>query len=91
MTEAEKLSLLKQDLQMLTAANDEYLSHLLELSAELMKKEGIYPEDTVEYSGLQRQYAAFLFRKRDDNAGAMPRFLRLALNNLKLSQLRRTP
>lgn len=71
---------------MLTTANDEYLFHLLELAEQLITREGIQVEDSTEYSGIQIQYAAYLFRKRASDETVMPRFLRWELNNLLVSQ-----
>lgn len=90
MTEQEKLSMLKADLQMLTSANDEYLTTLLGIAEAAMTREGIVNDDTSDYYGCQISYAAYLFRKRAANTGAgettMPRFLRYQLNNILLSQ-----
>ena len=41
MDKAAKLVILKQDLQMLTTANDEYLGTLLDLAAAAIQREGI--------------------------------------------------
>ena len=41
MNAEEKLIVLKQDLQLLTASNDEYLGTLLDLSAQAIQTEGI--------------------------------------------------
>lgn len=101
MTDAEKLTILKHDLQRLTNAQDNYLTFLLETAAAAMAREGIQSEDTADYNACQIDYAAYLFRKRaastsDSTAGtgfapgggetAMPRFLRYQLNNILLSQ-----
>ena len=50
MDEGQKLTLLKQDLQMLTDSNDDYLQMLLEMAEGLIKREGITPENTTEYA-----------------------------------------
>ena len=82
MNTQEKLVVLKQDLQLLTSSNDEYLSTLLDLSAQAIQTEGIrLIENDLECDMAVIQYAAYLFRKR-----AMPRFLRWQLNNLLMSQ-----
>lgn len=86
MDEGQKLTLLKQDLQMLTDSNDDYLLMLLKMAEELIKREGITPEDTTEYVGIQIQYAAYLFRKRAGTETSMPRFLRWEMNNLLFHQ-----
>lgn len=87
MDKAEKLAVLKQDLQMLTTANDEYLGTLLDLSAGAIQREGIQLiEDDHECDMAVVQYAAYLFRKRAAADTTMPRSLRWQLNNLLFSQ-----
>lgn len=94
----EKLTLLKANLQMLTSANDAYLTHLLTVAEALMQREGITDDGSADYYAAQIDYAAYLFRKRaggttgnsgfapDGGETAMPRFLRYSLNNLLFSQ-----
>lgn len=93
MTAEEKLELLKMDLQLLSAKDDAYLQHLLNFAAGAMAEEGVEDDNSVTYSGVQIEYAAFLYRKRaastsggKDSATAMPRFLRWHLNNLLFKQ-----
>lgn len=87
MDKAAKLVILKQDLQMLTTANDEYLGTLLDLAAGAIQREGIkLIEDDTECDMAVVQYAAYLFRKRAAADTTMPRFLRWQLNNLLFSQ-----
>lgn len=87
MNDADKLVILKQDLQMLTNANDEYLQTLLSLSADAIRGEGIrLLENDIQSDMTQIQYAAYLFRKRASSDTAMPRFLRWQLNNMKFSE-----
>lgn len=87
MNDADKLVILKQDLQMLTNANDEYLQTLLSLSADAIRGEGIQLlENDIQSDMTQIQYAAYLFRKRASSDTAMPRFLRWQLNNMKFSE-----
>lgn len=86
MNDAEKLEILKFDLQMVTSANDKYLQTLLRYATEAIKTEGIKPEDTIEYEMLEVQYAAYLFRKRAGTDTQMPRFLRYGLNNMIFGQ-----
>ena len=90
MDKAAQLSLLKQDLQMLTSANDAYLTTLLDLAVQAITTEGIVLEDTIECDMAVVQYAAYLFRKRAAADTAMPRFLRWQLNNILFSQKGRT-
>ncbi|MBR3280167.1 MAG: hypothetical protein IKG01_14880 [Lachnospiraceae bacterium] len=98
MNAQEKLTILKHDLQMLTSANDPYLSFLLDSAEAMIRREGISDDGTADYNAVVIQYAAYLFRKRagnttgsggfaaDGGETAMPRFLRYALNNLRFSQ-----
>ena len=87
MDKAAKLAILKQDLQMLTTANDEYLGTLLDLAAGAIQREGTkLIEDDTECDMAGVQYAAYLFRKRAAADTTMPRFLRWQLNNLLFSQ-----
>ena len=87
MTTEERLLLLKKDLQLLTAANDDYLRWLLEAASSAIQREGIkLVEGNLECDMVQIHYAAYLFRKRSGTDTAMPRFLRYELNNLLFSQ-----
>nr|DAV23282.1 MAG TPA: Head Tail Connector Protein [Caudoviricetes sp.] len=87
MNAEEELIVLKQDLQLLTASNDEYLGTLLDLSAQAIQTEGIrLIENDLECDMAVIQYAAYLFRKRAAPDTTMPRFLRWQLNNLLMSQ-----
>ena len=86
MTDEEKLTVLKNDLQMLASANDEYLSALLSQSASAIQTEGIVLDGTIECEMAVVQYAAYLFRKRAANETSMPRFLRWNLNNILMKQ-----
>ena len=87
MNKAEKLVILKKDLQMITAANDYLLEALLDLSADAIKREGIVLEENdIQCDMAVVQYAAWLFRKRGAEDAGMPRYLRWQLNNLLFSQ-----
>ena len=86
MTDEEKLTLLKNDLQRLTSANDEYLSALLSQASSAIQTEGIVLDGTIECDMAVVQYAAYLFRKRAANETSMPRFLRWNLNNILMKQ-----
>lgn len=87
MTNSEKLTLLKQDLQMLTSANDEFLKSLITTAESAIQREGIMlVENDMDIDMAVVQYAAHLFRKRASNETAMPRFLRWRLNNILFSQ-----
>ena len=86
MTNEEKLILLKKDLQMLTSANDEYLSALLSQATSAIRTEGIVLDASIECEMAVVEYAAYLFRKRASTETAMPRFLRWNLNNILMKQ-----
>ena len=87
MTSGEKLWLLKQDLQMLTSANDEFLKSLITTAESAIQREGItLVENDMDIDMAVVQYAAYLFRKRASSETAMPRFLRYRLNNILFSQ-----
>lgn len=98
MTSAEKLAVLKMDLQLLTNTQDDYLTFLLSAAEASIQREGIVPEDTADYNAVQTEYAAWLYRKRaagtagaggfapDGGETAMPRFLRRQMNNILISQ-----
>ena len=87
MDEAAKLVVLKQDLQMLTTANDDYLKTLMKLAASAIETEGIMlTEGAVDSDMAVIQYAAYLFRKRAGTDATMPRYLRWQLNNMLFSQ-----
>ena len=87
MNDAEKLNLLKQDLQRMTTANDALLTALLQQAASAIKKEGItLTPDDIECDMIQIQYAAYLFRKRGGGGGGVPRYLRYELNNMLMHQ-----
>lgn len=98
MTDAEKLTILKTNLQLLTNTQDEYLNFLLEAAGAAMAREGITDDESADYNACQIDYAAYLFRKRaastsgqggfapDGGETAMPRFLRYQLNCILLQQ-----
>ena len=87
MTSEEKLTLLKQDLQMLTSANDYFLNSLITAAESAIQREGItIVENDMDIDMAVVQYAAYLFRKRASSETAMPRFLRYRLNNILFSQ-----
>lgn len=81
-----KLIVLKNNLQIITNANDKYLNILLEQAEALMKREGIENDDTNDYHMAHVDYAAFLFRKRANLEAGFPTHLRYELNNLLFSQ-----
>ena len=93
MTAAERLTALKQNLQLLTDAHDTYLALMLnQAEAEIMIM-GIEPDGSVLYDTVIIDYAAYKWRSRardtskgKDGATAMPRFLKRNINNLLFSQ-----
>ncbi len=86
MTDQERLAVLKKDLQMLTDSNDDYLKILLNQAKAQVQREGVDLSVGIEGDMVVIQYAAYLFRKRASGDTAMPRYLRLQLNNMKMSQ-----
>ena len=86
MTNDIKLSLLKADLQMMTNVNDEYLEFLLRSAVKLIEREGIINDGSDEYSLIQIQYAAYMFRKRASGDTKMPRYLRWEMKNFLIHQ-----
>lgn len=98
MTDAEKLAILKTNLQLLTNTQDQYLTFLLAAAGAAMGREGITFDNSADVNACHIDYAAYLFRKRAANTNgvngfapdggetAMPRFLRYQLNNILLSQ-----
>lgn len=86
MNKAEKLVILKKDLQQMTTANDTYLETLLSFAEAAIQREGIVLKEDIECDMAVIHYAAYLFRKRAGTETAMPRFLRYELNNLLFSQ-----
>lgn len=87
MENAEKLELLKHDLQRMSPSNDKLLEALLKQAKKAIEREGITldPND-MECDMVQIQYAAYLFRKRGAPDTAMPRYLRYELNNMLMHQ-----
>lgn len=87
MTDVQRLAILKQDLQLLTNANDDFLMTLILAAKNAMQTEGItLVEGNVLVDTAIIQYAAYLFRKRASEETMMPRFLRYQLNQLLFSQ-----
>lgn len=87
MTAADKLEILKLDLQITTDAYDALLSQMISAAEEMITREGITLDaDKAEDTQLVIMYAAYLYRRRRDENPAMPRPLRFALNNRLFSQ-----
>ena len=85
--ETFELILLKQDLEILHDAQDDYLTMLLKAAEENILREGIILNDR-EYSAsvVVAQYAAWMYRKRKLDTAPMPRMLRYTLNNMLIKQ-----
>ena len=87
MTDTQRLAILKQDLQLLTNANDDFLMTLILAAKNAIETEGIaLVEGNVLVDTVIVQYAAYLFRKRASEETMMPRYLRYQLNQLLFSQ-----
>lgn len=87
MLTADKLQILKLDLQITTTAYDELLLQMLAAAADMISREGItLNANKAEDTQLVIMYAAYLYRKRRDENPAMPRMLRWALNNRLFSE-----
>ena len=88
MTDETILTMLKANLQIMpvNTLQDEYLNSLITAAKQMITREGITLADTVEDGQLVVMYAAYLCRKRADDAPVMPRMLRYALNNRLFSQ-----
>ncbi len=68
--------------------NDAYLRHLMNQAEALAEQNGIdmSNKDDIKVNSLIIDWAAYLFRKRDGQVTAMPRFLQLERNELLFSQ-----
>lgn len=88
MTDATILDMTKANLQILkdNTLQDEYLQMLITSAREMIAREGITLNDSIEDGNLVVMYAAYLYRKRADGEPVMPRMLRYALNNRIFSQ-----
>ena len=80
MTDAEKLTSLKIDLQISSSAYDGRLEQYLTSAKNEIAREGYALTDTIDDDNLQIMYAAWMWRKRDTGEG-MPRMIRWQLNN----------
>ena len=88
MTDETILAMLKVNLQIIAGntLQDGYLQNLIATARQMITREGITLTDTIEDGNLVVMYAAYLYRKRADDAPIMPRMLRYALNNRLFSQ-----
>lgn len=74
------LAAVKIDLGITTDAYDDRLQAYLEHASKAIETEGITVTDSIEDGNLVVMYAAWMWRKRAENA-PMPRMLRWQLNN----------
>lgn len=89
MTDAELLTMLKADLEIIAAntSKDDYLAQLITAAKQFIEREGASLDlGQMEDCTLVVMYAAYLYRKRAEDSVAMPRMLRWALNNRIFSE-----
>lgn len=88
MTEEERLVLLKSNIDRPGYQNNAYLLHLMKQAEDLAEQNGIdmSNKEDIKVNSLIIDWAAYLFRKRDGQVTAMPRFLQLERNELLFSQ-----
>ena len=93
MTTAQRLEVLKQNIQILTNAHDSYLTYLLGQAEAAVQTTGVQDDGSTLYESIIIDYAAYVWRKRDastaggkDSETAMPRFLKRNINNLLFAQ-----
>ena len=82
----ELLGMLKIDLGIRSELYDDRLTDRLTEAQTALTEMGIVLADTTADKDLVVMYAAYLYRKRADDAPVMPRMLRYALNNRLFSQ-----
>jgi hypothetical protein len=85
MSDAEILTLLKLQIQILTDALDTYLLQIIDARKQMIRREGILADSSAEYVQIVLMQSAYLYNKRDTGEGE-PRALRFAKNNLLFSQ-----
>ena len=86
MTDADILVILKTDLQISSAALDNYLAALIASARDFITTEGITLTESTSDAMIIEMYAAYLYRRRREENAAMPRMLRWALNNRLFSK-----
>lgn len=86
MTNEEILVMVKSNLSIASTTWDAYLLQLITVARQSIAREGITLADTLEDNNLVVMYASYLYRKRAEDSGAMPRMLRYALNNRLFAQ-----
>lgn len=80
------LKVLKTDLEISGESRNDLLTNMIDLAKAAIKREGITLNDSTDDGMLVETYAAFLYRKRREEAVSMPRSLRYMLNNRLLSE-----
>ena len=80
------LTILRTDLEISGDSRNEMLNNMIDLAKAAIIREGITLNDSIDDGMLVEAYAAFLYRKRREEAVAMPRSLRYLLNNRLLSE-----
>lgn len=96
MTEADLLTMLKLNLEVITdymdadakAAKETELLQYLRAAREYVTREGVELTDSAGDAQILVMYASWLYnrRKSDNTYGAMPRMLRWAINNRLFEQ-----
>lgn len=86
MTNGEMLTMVKSNLAIASPVWNDYLTQLIDVAKQSIAREGITLQDTLEDHNLVVMYTAYLYRKRTEDTGAMPRMLRYALNNRLFSE-----
>lgn len=86
MSDADILMILKTDLQISSAALDDYLTALIASARGYITEEGIDLTESQSDGMLIEMYAAYLYRKRREENVIMPRMLRWELNKRLFSQ-----
>ena len=92
---ATQLAMLKVDLGLLTITQDQetYLEQLLDAAQLRLTDDGItLVEGNAQHDALVVMYAAWLYRKRDQDPDkqAMPKMLQLLRNSILFGQKART-
>lgn len=91
MTDADILSILQADLNILApdATRTAQMTQYIQAAKAFIEREGVVLSTpySIEDGQLIEMYAAYLFRKRDNDTG-MPRMLRWTLNNRIFGQNR---
>lgn len=86
MTNNDLLTMTKSNLSLINHTWDDYLLNLIDVSKEMITREGVTLSDTLEDNNLIVMYASYLYRKRAEDTAVMPRMLRYALNNRVISE-----